>query len=98
MVELGNVVNRTTTQEFKKTDIEGLLVKGRFTYNMDGKVTSANGDIINVADETRVASLNTYTMGDKLRVNISDCEAGKSGIAGDTADATLVDLEDVVKF
>ena len=92
MVELGQVVSQTTTQEFKKTDIEGLIVKGRFTYNMDNKITSANGEIAYAENSERMASFNTYVVGDKLRTNMSDCEAGKLGIAGESSDATLTDL------
>lgn len=95
MITLGNVIARNTTQLYGKTDIDGVVVEGKFTYDINKEVVSASGLIRDASSSEKIASFNTYSAAGMVKVNVSECEAGKSGFAGEIADATLADLKTV---
>lgn len=91
MVTFGKITEKTIRVNYTKDDREGYKVVGTATYNKENKLTDASGDI-RTTEDTHVADFNVYGSGDEVRVNLTNCIAGKMSEAVEVAEATLADL------
>ena len=91
MVTFGEITQRNTRANYIKDDLSGYKVIGNANYNLQNKLTDANGDIRDKEDK-HIANFNVYGEGEYARVNLTDCIAGRMGEAVEVAEATLADL------
>lgn len=91
MVTYEEIISKTLTVGFKKTDLEGVVVKGNATYNKDNRLTDANGETRDL-ENAHIANFSMYGSGENARINLTDCQPGMMGRASEVAEATLADL------
>lgn len=91
MVTYKEIISKTLTVGFEKTDLEGVVVKGNATYNKDNMLTDANGEICD-AKNIHIANFSMHGYGENARINLMDCQPGMMGRASEVAEATLADL------
>jgi hypothetical protein len=91
MVTYEEIISKTLTVRFKKTDLEGVVVKGNATYNKDNRLTDANGETLDL-ENVHIASFSLHGSGENAKTNLTDCQPGMMGRASEVAEATLADL------
>ena len=91
MVTFGTIIERNTRVKYTKTDVEGYKVEGEARYDKENALVDANGRIL--AEDKKVAEFTIYGQGEYAKINLTDCEVEKMGVAAEIAQATLADLK-----
>lgn len=92
MVNFTEITSKTVRANYEYDGVEGYMVVGSASYDKDDKIIDADGMIKEVDTERIIANFNTYGVGEDARINLTNCLAGKMGLAVTIAEGTLAEL------
>lgn len=92
MVKFTEITSKTVRANYEYDEVEGYMVVGSASYDKDDKIIDADGQIKEVDTERIIANFNTYGSGEDARINLTNCLAGKMGLAVTIAEGTLAEL------
>lgn len=92
MVKFTEITSKTVRANYEYEHADGYKVIGSAAYDKNDKIIDADGQIKEIDTERIIANFNTYGTGEDARINLTNCLAGKMGLAVTIAETVLTEL------